>query len=113
MYVWPHPIRPCRPSPFPCVWRRPRLAVGGAGIADSQERRGKPYELCKVIITCHSIFGMGQRIFSDALRARFLLSGVPRWGMLARENEEAFPNRYEAAVQPTVTLDLRSVSRRV
>ena len=87
--------------------------MGGAGIADSQERRGKPYELCKVIITCHSIFGMGQRFFSDALRARFLLSGVPRWGMLARENEEAFPNRYEAAVQPTVTLDLRSVSRRV
>ena len=33
--------------------------------------------------------------------------------MPARENEEAFPNRYEAAVQLTVTLDLRSVSRRV
>ena len=56
---------------------------------------------------------MGKRIFSDALPARFLLSGIPRWAMPARENEEAFPNRYEAAVQLTVTLDLRSVSRRV
>ena len=37
----------------------------------------------------------------------------PAWGMPARENEEAFPNRYEAAVQPTITLHLRSVSRRV
>ena len=61
--------------------------------------------------TCHPIFGMGQRIFSDALPARFLLSGVPRWGMPARENEQAFRNRYEAVVQPTVTLDLRYVSR--
>jgi hypothetical protein len=66
-----------------------------------------------VIITCHPIFGMGKRIFSDALPARFLVSGIPRWGMPARENEEAFRNRYEAAVQLTVTLDLRSVSRRV
>ena len=66
-----------------------------------------------MIITCHAIFGMGKRIFSDALPARFLLSGIPRWAMPARENEEAFPNRYEAAVQLTVTLDLRSVSRRV
>ena len=35
---------PAVASPFPCVWRRPRLAVAGAGIADSQQRRGNPVE---------------------------------------------------------------------
>ena len=33
--------------------------------------------------------------------------------MPAREKEEAFPNHYDAAAQPTDTLDLRYVSRRV
>ena len=61
-------------SPPPCNWRRPRLAVAGAGIADKQGASLKPFEYCKVIITYHLIFGMGKRIFRDALRARFLLS---------------------------------------
>ena len=34
-----NPFGPAVASPFPCAWRRPRLAVAGAGIADSKERR--------------------------------------------------------------------------
>ena len=71
---------PAVASPFPCVWRRPRLAVAGAGIADKQGASLKPFEYCKVIITCHLIFGMGKRIFSDALPPRSFLSGSPSVG---------------------------------
>ena len=71
---------PAVASPFPCVWRRPRLAVAGAGIADKQGASLKPFEYCKVIITCHLIFGMGKRIFSDALPPRSFLSGTPSVG---------------------------------
>ena len=109
----PIPFGPAVASPFPCVWRRPRLAVAGAGIADKQGASLKPFEYCKGIITCHlsSAWANG---FSATLCLPECFSRVlPAWGMPAREKEEAFPNRYEAAVEPTVTLDLRSVSRRV
>ena len=76
----PIPFGPAVASPFPCVWRRPRLAVAGAGIADKQGASLKPFEYCKVIITCHLIFGMGKRIFSDALPPRSFLSGTPSVG---------------------------------
>jgi hypothetical protein len=76
----PIPFGPAVASPFPCVWRRPRLAVAGAGIADKQGASLKPFEYCKVIITYHLIFGMGKRIFSDALPPRSFLSGSPSVG---------------------------------
>ena len=76
----PIPFGPAVASPFPCVWRRPRLAMAGAGIADKQGASLKPFEYCKVIITYHLIFGMGKRIFSDALPPRSFLSGSPSVG---------------------------------
>ena len=38
-YVQPHPIGPCRASPFPCFWKRPRRRWPERASPDSKECR--------------------------------------------------------------------------
>jgi hypothetical protein len=88
--------------------------VAGAVIAENEERRRKSSDGYKVIFTCHPSFGMGKRIFSGALpaAARFLPAGSLREECRPGEGGSV-PKSLKPAARPTVTFDLRYVSRRV
>jgi hypothetical protein len=87
--------------------------VAGAVIAENKERRRKSSDGYKVIFTCHPSFVMGKRIFSDALPARFLPAGSLRGECRPGEGGSVPKSLRKPAARPTVTFDLRYVSRRV